>query len=232
MEPQEIRRAVVRRSIQILVLDAIWLTLFFVSAGTVRVPAAWWYLGLSVLLGVVNFFVVVPRNPEVIEARSRGGQEGTKGFDRWFGLVFGLAMLAIPVVGGLDAVRFGWSSLPAVTMWVGLGLVALGNIPIVAAMAVNPHLEKTVRIQSDRDHQVVDTGPYAIVRHPMYVGACLQQLALPLVVGSVWAFVPAAVVVVSFVVRTALEDRTLRAELRGYEDYTTRTRARLLPGVW
>lgn len=230
--PQQLRRAVAQRSVQILVLSAIWLTLFFSTAGTVRIPAAWYYLAVTVLLGVVNFFIVVPRNPAVIVARSRTGQEGTKGFDRWFGLFFALTTMAIPVVAGLDAVRYGWSPLPGWTTWAGLGLVVLGNVPIVTAMAINPHLEKTVRIQTDRDHQVIQTGPYAIVRHPMYVGAGLQQVALPLVVGSAWAFVPAALVLVSLVVRTALEDRTLRAELAGYEDYAKHTRARLLPGVW
>ncbi|MCA9648904.1 MAG: isoprenylcysteine carboxylmethyltransferase family protein [Myxococcales bacterium] len=228
----ELRRAVVQRSVQILVLDAIWLVLFLVAAGTVRVWAAWAYLGLGVALAVVNFLVVAPRNPEVIVARSRGAQKGTKGFETWFGLVFGIAFLALPVVAGLDAVRFGWSHLPEWLVWVGLGVVVLGNVPIVAAMVVNPHLEKTVRIQEDRGHRVIDTGAYAIVRHPMYVGTLLQQLAVPLVLGSAWAFVPAAVVLAAMVGRTALEDRTLRAELPGYEEYTKRTRARLLPGIW
>ena len=119
----ELRRAVVQRSVQILVLDAIWLVLFLVAAGTVRVWAAWAYLGLGVALAVVNFLVVAPRNPEVIVARSRGAQKGTKGFETWFGLVFGIAFLALPVVAGLDAVRFGWSHLPEWLVWVGLGVV-------------------------------------------------------------------------------------------------------------
>lgn len=232
VDPAELRRAVGRRAGQILVLYALWLALFFVSAGTLRVPAVWIYLGLSVVLFVLNFSIVAPRNPHVLVARSKVGQPGTKGFERWFGLVFGLAFLAIPVVGGLDAVRFGWCPLPGVLRWVGLALVALGNVPIVAAMVVNPYLEKTVRIQEERGHRVIDTGAYAIVRHPMYVGTLLQQLAVPLVLSSAWAFVPALVVLVALVGRTALEDRTLRAELPGYEEYTRRTRARLVPGLW
>jgi protein-S-isoprenylcysteine O-methyltransferase Ste14 len=99
-------------------------------------------------------------------------------------------------------------------------------------MAANRYLETTVRIQEERGHQVVNSGPYRFVRHPMYVGVILQFMALPMVLGSKWAFVPAGVVVLLFVIRTGLEDRTLRNELAGYAQYAESTRYRLLPGVW
>jgi protein-S-isoprenylcysteine O-methyltransferase Ste14 len=108
----------------------------------------------------------------------------------------------------------------------------LGSIPIAGAMATNPHLETTVRIQEDRGHRVSTSGPYRVVRHPMYVGAILQFAGAPLVLGSLWACLPVAAAPVLFIVRTALEDRTLRRELPGYEAYAQRTRYRLLPGVW
>ncbi|MCA9695524.1 MAG: isoprenylcysteine carboxylmethyltransferase family protein [Myxococcales bacterium] len=230
-ERPDLARAVLQRTTQVLALHTIWMTLFFLSAGTVHYAPAWVYLGLGLALLVVNYLLVLPRNPEVIIARSRGGA-GTKAFDRWFGLFFGLSSLGVPVVAGLDAVRFGWSSPPPSLIILGLALVALGDAPVVAAMIVNPHLEKTVRIQRERGHEVIETGPYALVRHPMYVGVALQHLAQPLALGSLWAFAPALAAVACLVVRTALEDRTLRAELPGYEAYTHRTRARLVPGVW
>ena len=100
-------------------------------------------------------------------------------------------------------------------------------------MVVNPHFEKTVRIQTDRDHRLIDTGPYRIVRHPGYLGTILSFiLSAPLLLGSWWAFVPAAASTASLIVRTALEDRTLRTELAGYEDYARRVRYRLAPGIW
>ena len=99
-------------------------------------------------------------------------------------------------------------------------------------MVVNPFFEKTVRIQTDRGHRVVDTGPYAYVRHPGYVGFLGWILAAPLLLASVWAIVPALISVVGLVIRTALEDRTLRAELPGYPEYAARVRFRLIPGMW
>jgi protein-S-isoprenylcysteine O-methyltransferase Ste14 len=110
----------------------------------------------------------------------------------------------------------------------------LGGTAVVTwAMAVNTHFEKTVRIQSDRGHTVCDRGPYRWVRHPGYVGASLAfPLATPLLLGSAWAFVPAALCVAMLVLRTALEDRMLRAELEGYEAFAGKTRYRLLPGIW
>ena len=99
-------------------------------------------------------------------------------------------------------------------------------------MGVNPFFEKTVRIQTERGHRVIDTGPYAFVRHPGYLGFFGWCLSAPLLLGSWWAFVPAVLSVVDLVVRTALEDRTLREELEGYEAYSNRVPHRLLPGIW
>jgi protein-S-isoprenylcysteine O-methyltransferase Ste14 len=103
---------------------------------------------------------------------------------------------------------------------------------ITWAMLVNTHFETIVRIQTDRHHQVTTSGPYAVVRHPGYVGACLWALAAPLIVGSLVALIPAALATGVLVVRTSLEDRTLQRELPGYADYTQRTPYRLLPGLW
>ena len=99
-------------------------------------------------------------------------------------------------------------------------------------MGENPFFEKTVRIQSDRGHRVVDIGPYRLVRHPGYLGFFGWILSTPLLLGSWWAFVPALLSIAGIVVRTALEDRTLKAELPGYADYAKRTRYRLVPGIW
>ena len=101
------------------------------------------------------------------------------------------------------------------------------------AMSVNTYFEKTVRIQHDRGHRVIDSGPYRIVRHPGYLGTIFGfALAGPLLLGSWWAFVPAVIAVVCLVIRTVLEDRTLQKELDGYDAYTQNVRYRLLPGVW
>ena len=98
--------------------------------------------------------------------------------------------------------------------------------------AANTYLSRLVRIQEDRGHQVVTTGPYRFVRHPMYAGLVVLIPCLPLFLGSWWALVPAGLIAILFVIRTALEDRTLRAELPGYAEYAQHVRYRLLPGIW
>jgi protein-S-isoprenylcysteine O-methyltransferase Ste14 len=115
---------------------------------------------------------------------------------------------------------------------VGAVLVSLGFVVSARSMAENPHFEGTVRIQHDRDHRVIATGPYAVVRHPGYLGIAVLSLGLPLVLRSSWALVVAIISVLWIVLRTWLEDRTLQAELDGYTEYARRVRSRLIPGVW
>jgi protein-S-isoprenylcysteine O-methyltransferase Ste14 len=116
---------------------------------------------------------------------------------------------------------------------VGAALYGFFALLITWAMAVNPHFEKTVRIQRELGHQVIDSGPYRIVRHPGYVGTVFGfLLSPPLLLGSWWAFVPALGAVALVIIRTVLEERTLRSELPGYEDYARRVRYRLIPGIW
>jgi protein-S-isoprenylcysteine O-methyltransferase Ste14 len=212
-----------------------WLILaacLFVPAGTLRWPMAWVYLGIFAGWVVVNAAIMLNRSPELVAERA-GGREGAKGWDL---VVAGLFMLfAEPVtlvVAGLN-VRFGWT--PPVATWLvitALIVWLLGNALFSWAMFSNAYFSAQVRIQEDRGHAVATSGPYRIVRHPGYVGRILFALATPLVLGSAWAFVPMGLAAALYVVRTALEDRTLRQELNGYEAYTCETRFRLIPGVW
>ncbi len=130
-------------------------------------------------------------------------------------------------------VGFLVATLATTLTWLlGVALFVPGWALVIWSMAVNPFFEKTVRIQTKRGHRVVDAGPYAYVRHPGYVGFAAWMLSTPLMLGSAWAFVPALLAVIGFAIRTALEDRTLQAELPGYADYAARVRFRLVPGVW
>jgi protein-S-isoprenylcysteine O-methyltransferase Ste14 len=105
-------------------------------------------------------------------------------------------------------------------------------LPIAAAMATNPYVETTVRIQDERGHVVITSGPYSLVRHPMYVGLVLMIRAWPLIFGSLWCYVPAGLVALLFVFRASHEDRVLHNELAGYAEYARRTRYRMVPGLW
>jgi len=225
------RPKLARLVLKLLAFTALWGAVLFISAGRLDWPRAWIYLALCVLGMAVNAVGVIRKNPELIRERWKK-RANTKTYDKVFMWLYLPTVFALVVVAGLDAGRFGWSSMGPETLFAGVVLHLLGSIPIAGAMATNPHLETTVRIQEDRGHQVITSGPYRVVRHPMYAGVILQLAGAPLVLGSLWACLPAAVAPVLFIVRTALEDRTLRRELPGYEAYAQRTRYRLLPGVW
>ena len=132
----------------------------------------------------------------------------------------------------MDVGRYGWSSLGVQYAVLGLIMMVVSSVLINWAMIENPHFEPTVRIQEDREHRVVSTGPYGIVRHPGYISGILWMSSIPLMIGSFYTFVPVALYSALMILRTYLEDRTLQVELAGYAEYAEKVRYRLLPGVW
>jgi protein-S-isoprenylcysteine O-methyltransferase Ste14 len=141
-------------------------------------------------------------------------------------------ILIMPLVAGLDAGRFKWSNLGIQYSVIGTVLYVAALILVQWAMLVNPFFETTVRIQKDRDQKVVTAGPYEFVRHPGYVGTILSNFAAPFIIGSAVTLIPAMITFLLFIIRAALEDRTLQNELGGYREYAQKVRYRLLPGVW
>jgi protein-S-isoprenylcysteine O-methyltransferase Ste14 len=215
-----------------LFVTLVCLAVMLLAAGTVYWINAWVVIGLSLGLQTANAIVQIRWNPELLNARGKTVQEGTKPFDKAFVALYLPISFACFIVAGLDAVRYGWSSMP-------LGFSIFGVVLFVVvwalgcwAMAVNKYFETTVRIQHERGHRVCTAGPYRLVRHPGYLAAILGAPSMPLILGSWWAFVPTGVYVLVLVVRTALEDRTLLEELPGYADYAKSTRYRLIPRVW
>ena len=170
-------------------------------------------------------------NPEVIAARINR-HKGTKRCDRILLAIVLLTVMAIPIVAALDDRRFHWFHLPWWGCVLGYALLITGIVGLTWAESVNRFFEPTVRIQTDRGHRVIDTGPYAFVRHPGYVSGFLVFIGMPLCLGSLWALIPGILLCPLLVLRTIWEDQTLRDELAGYEEYTQRVRYRLIPGVW
>ena len=171
------------------------------------------------------------KNPELTKRRGEVG-EGTQRWDKVCLTFFGLSYLGILVVSALDAGN-GWSLTPLWTVFLGSGIYVVSAIWAAWAMSVNVHFEKTVRLQSDRDHRVIDTGPYRFVRHPGYLATIFGfVLTPPLMLRSWWALLPAVAAVVSLMVRTLLEDRFLHTELSGYREYAAGVRYRLFPSIW
>ena len=223
-------RIIGKSLIQLVVSLAIMGVLLFGPAGTFEWSRAWWFFIVFVLAIVIAIVVLAKVNPEIFAARSRI-QPGTKLWDYIFiTLVIG-GFIAILPVAGLDF-RFGGANAPDWVVWLGYLVFIVSFIGQTWPQAVNRHFEPGVRIQEDRGQTVIDTGPYAIVRHPGYISGSLLALSIALVLGSWWALIPVAVVVVGLVVRTIFEERTLRAELPGYTEYTQRVKWRWVPGIW
>lgn len=209
-------------------------TLLLLAAGRLDMPRAWLFLVVS-FIGMFGWTVPVAIvNPELLNHRGRWKQKrDAKPWDRKLVILYGLfGFYILPVVMGLDAGRYGWSHLGTWAAVVGTLLLLIGSAILTWAMLANTHFEVTVRIQTDRHHKVVTTGPYAFIRHPGYLGASLWALGPPLIVGSAWGLLPAATAIVVLIYRTCREDKTLQAELPGYAAYATRVPHRLLPGIW
>ena len=222
----------VRRIIQSIATMALWMAAVFASAGRIDWIRGWICATAYIISMTIAGLLVHRRNPALLEARANWRRKDTKPFDKVFLTILLPLGLIQPTVAGLDVVRFGWSSMPFATVYAGLALFAMAMTLITWAMMVNPHAESTVRIQTDRDHKAVTCGPYRFVRHPMYVGAILMYPAAALMFGSMWALAISGMLALLFVWRTTLEDRTLRRELPGYEEFAAHTRYRLIPGVW
>lgn len=208
----------------------VFAVLLFAPAGRLSWGLGWAYVGIVTAHVTINWVCLLRWNPELIARRMRIG-EGTKAWDKIWAVWFTPVMVAVYVVAGLEA-REGVSSSVGATWLLGLAIFLPGSALVTWSMTVNPFFEKTVRIQRDRGHRVIDSGPYAYVRHPGYAGFTGWIISAPLLLESSWAFVPALFAVVGIVIRTVLEDHTLRAELSGYPEYAARVRFRLIPGVW
>jgi protein-S-isoprenylcysteine O-methyltransferase Ste14 len=175
--------------------------------------------------------VAALRNPGLIKERT-SAVSSARGFERFIILLVLMLCAAIVFIGALDAGRFHWTSVPA-------SFKALGWVMVFPAFAlpfwvgiVNTYASVVVRVQKERGHQVITVGPYRYIRHPMYTGTVLLGVSVPLALGSWWALVPGLLFSVTFVLRTAQEDGVLQRRLSGYAEYASKTRYRLIPGVW
>ncbi len=194
---------------------------------------AWAYAIISIAGFVISRVLAGRRHPDLIAERARHMQQANiKPWDKRLAVWLMLGGILVLLIAGLDA-RFGWSPAfgwPAKLL--ALVMIVVGYVLSSYALIENRFFASTVRIQAERGHHVVSSGPYRWVRHPGYAGGLLTYLATPLLLDAPWAFVPTVFVVALTIIRTALEDKTLQEELEGYRAYAERVRYRLLPGVW
>lgn len=207
--------------------------LLFIPAGTAGWPAGWIFLlGMAAWSSAMSAWLLRYDPALLAERMAPLHQQGQKRWDKV--LITGAALLwaAWLAFMPLDAVRFGWSHMP---VWLqGLGAVSLLLMAwlVYLTFRENTFAAPVVKIQRERGHKVVSTGPYRYVRHPMYAGAIFFFLGTPLLLGSWYGLVLAPVMVAVLAIRAVMEERMLMAELAGYSDYAARVRYRLIPWIW
>lgn len=222
-----IRKWVIKNLVALFIITGILL----MAAG--RLDWIWgWAFGVILAVNLlVMSALLIPRHPDLIAERS-GLRPGTKKWDLVLAPLMAHGTWITGLIAALDF-RYSWSvQLGLGFHLLGLGLVVVGFGLMLWAMMANRFFGPTVRIQSERGHRTVSGGPYRYLRHPGYFAIVLTYLGMPLLLGSRWAYVLAAIGLVATFARTALEDATLRRELIGYREYAARTRSRLIPGIW
>jgi len=220
-----------RAAIRSMTAELIIGVVLFASAGDLAWRPAWAYMAVLVLSTLLPLTGPFRLDEGLIEERM-SRKPGAKPWDRYFVGMVGVFTVAELVVPGFDH-RWRWT--PPQPVWqhlLGLALVILGTLGLIWAMKANRFFSSFIRIQQDRGHQVVDGGPYTLVRHPGYAFWSMRTLGVPLLFGSNWAIIVAGLFVAMFVVRTMLEDRVLQKELTGYKEYAERVPWKLARGIW
>jgi protein-S-isoprenylcysteine O-methyltransferase Ste14 len=195
-------------------------------------PLVWAFFGIFGGFLFLAWLLIFRRDPDLLQERQKPGPEA-KDWDRRLLRIYGWLLLATWIFALLDVGRLHWSDTVPLGLQIGGLLLATGALALTGrALAENAFFSEVVRIQRDRGHRVITTGPYRYVRHPGYLGNVLTFPSVALALGSWGAVGLSFGLVALFVWRTALEDRTLQAELEGYADYAARVRYRLVPGIW
>jgi protein-S-isoprenylcysteine O-methyltransferase Ste14 len=222
-------RMVVSTTLWLAVMAAI----LFLAADTWRWPQGWVFLGESGLSAFAIGCWLAHHDPALLETRlSAPWQRGQQPWDRIFLPAAFPVFIGWMVLMALDARRFAWSGTPLWAQTTGAALIALCMLVAWRTFRVNSFAAPQIRLQPQRAQHVVTEGPYRVVRHPMYAGALLYFVGLPLLLGSRWGLALVPLLVAALAARSVGEERMLRRELTGYDAYAQRVRFRLVPGLW
>ena len=209
----------------------IFSTILFICAGRISYTQGWIYFFTTCVTTAMTFFALQNKTA-LLKERSKVN----KGAKSWDKLLLGLSaivFLTTIIISGLDTGRFGWSPHLHWSFYLfGILLTIIGQIIFLTAQRQNIFFSPVVIIQTKTEHTVCNTGIYKIVRHPGYLGMTLSLLGIPLLIGSLWSMIPTLITIIILLTRTNLEDKTLRNELKGYLEYTNKTRFKLIPGIY
>ena len=225
-----------KSGIKTFLAPIIWIIIiglvFFFASGEINNLRAWIYIGVYAVGGLIIGVILKTKAPKLLNDRGKQ-QEETKQFDKYIlPTYFLFAIIIIPLIAGIDKRLHLSDPMPFYYLYAAIILYIVSTIFSIWAMLHNPFFEGTIRIQKDKNHNVIKTGPYKIVRHPGYLGMLSGSIALPLALGSMLALIPLIIMILLIVVRTYYEDTTLQKELNGYSEYCNEVKYRLLPFIW
>jgi protein-S-isoprenylcysteine O-methyltransferase Ste14 len=219
-----------RAWLALIVLGAAMSFLLFVPAGTIHYWQAWVYLSIFMGASALTTLYLIRRDPALLQRRMSAGPLAEKQpAQRFIMLCTSIGFIALLVVSAFDR-RFEWSAMPGVCVISADVLIAIGFYLIFLVYRENTFTSATIEIAENQ--KVISTGPYTIVRHPMYASASLYLLGTPLALGSYWALIPVAAMIPLLMWRLFDEERFLATNLSGYIEYQKRVRHRLVPFVW
>jgi protein-S-isoprenylcysteine O-methyltransferase Ste14 len=214
----------------LLILALAMASLLFVAAGTLDYWQAWTFLAIYFAASLAITVYLVKTDPKLLERRMRGGPTAEKEPTQKIIMFFtSLGFIGLLVIPGLDH-RFGWSQMPPYVALAGDGLVLLGWLAIFFVFKENTFTSATIELAPDQ--RVISTGPYALVRHPMYAGGLVMLLGMPIALGSWWGLLVIVAILPALIWRLLDEEKFLARNLPGYVDYQSRVRYRLIPLVW
>jgi protein-S-isoprenylcysteine O-methyltransferase Ste14 len=214
----------------LLVLVLAIAALLFIPAGTLDYWQAWTFLGVYSTASLAITLYLMKNDPKLLERRMRGGPAAEKEPTQKIIMLFASAgFIGLLIIPALDN-RFGWSHMPPAVALAGDGLLALGWLAIFFVFKENSFTSATIELAPDQ--KVISTGPYALVRHPMYAGGLVMLAGIPIALGSWWGLLALVATMPALVWRLLDEEKFLARNLRGYVEYQEKVRYRLIPHVW
>jgi protein-S-isoprenylcysteine O-methyltransferase Ste14 len=224
---------VTRLVIQTFVWFGLMGLLLFLPAGTLNWPSAWVYLAEMVSLSLVVGLLLAKHDPGVLRERLGSPLQRTQpSADKILLSIILVVIFGSMAFMALDAVRFGWSNMPVWVQAIGALTLLVSVLFNYRTLRENSFAAPVIKVQQERGHTVISTGPYGYVRHPFYVGAIFFFLGTPLLLGSWWGLLATLLLIILLAVRIQIEERTLRIGLPGYQEYTQQVRYRLIPYLW
>lgn len=210
-----------------LLFIVVMLAVFFLPAGSFNFWEAWVYLTI-IFVSMLAFCVYFLKNdPKLLERRMRSKEKETE--QKWIIAIMSVCFIFAFLLPGFDQ-RFGWSRVPVIMVIIADIVVVLGYGFVFLVLKENSYASRVIEVE--KDQKVISSGPYAVVRHPMYLGVALMFLFTPLALGSYWALIPAVLMIFVLVPRILNEEKVLERDLEGYREYMQQVEYRLIPGIW